>query len=77
MTLSGSNTYTGGTTISNGTLRAGSARGFSSGSAFIVNSFLDLGGRIEQHVRIRRQRPAGLGRVLESDRFLGWQRYSD
>jgi autotransporter-associated beta strand protein len=42
--LSGNNTYTGGTTVSAGTLEAGSLNGFSPGSAFTVNSILDLHG---------------------------------
>ena len=42
--LSGINTYTGGTTVSAGTLEAGSLTGFSPGSAFTVNSILDLHG---------------------------------
>ena len=43
-TLSGNNTYTGATTVSAGTLQVGSTTGFSSGSAFTVNSVLDLAG---------------------------------
>jgi autotransporter-associated beta strand protein len=42
--LGGTNTYTGATTVSAGTLKAGSAGAFSSSSAFTVNSTLDLGG---------------------------------
>lgn len=42
--LSGNNTYTGSTTISAGTLEAGSVNGFSQNSAFTVNSILDLHG---------------------------------
>jgi autotransporter-associated beta strand protein len=42
--LGGTNTYTGTTTVSAGTLKAGSAGAFSSSSAFTVNSTLDLGG---------------------------------
>jgi outer membrane autotransporter protein len=48
-TLSGNNTYTGVTTVSDGILQAGSATGFSSGSAFVVGTgrsvaTLDLNG---------------------------------
>jgi autotransporter-associated beta strand protein len=42
--LGGTNTYTGATTVSAGTLKAGSTGAFSSSSAFTVNSTLDLGG---------------------------------
>src|SRR5205823_1431622 len=42
--LAANNTYTGGTTISAGTLQAGSATGFSPNSEFTVNSILDLHG---------------------------------
>jgi autotransporter-associated beta strand protein len=42
--LSGTNTYTGATTVSAGTLKAGSTGAFSTSSAFTVNSTLDLGG---------------------------------
>jgi autotransporter-associated beta strand protein len=42
--LSGTSTYTGATTVSAGTLKAGSTGAFSSSSAFTVNSTLDLGG---------------------------------
>ncbi len=42
--LAGVNTYTGSTTISAGTLQAGSATGLSPNSAFTVNSTLDLHG---------------------------------
>jgi autotransporter-associated beta strand protein len=44
LVLTGANTYTGGTTISAGTLQAGSATGFSPNSEFTVNSILDLHG---------------------------------
>jgi fibronectin-binding autotransporter adhesin len=44
LTLAGSDTYTGSTTISAGTLQAGSTTGLSQGSAFTVNSILDLDG---------------------------------
>ena len=44
LSLSGSNTYSGATTVSGGTLQAGSITGLSSGSAFTVNSVLDLDG---------------------------------
>ena len=46
MTLSGNNTYSGTTTVDNGTLRAGSAAGFSQQSAFAVNlnGTLDVNG---------------------------------
>jgi fibronectin-binding autotransporter adhesin len=44
LTLSGVNTYTGGTLVSAGTLQAGATTGFSSSSAFTVNSVLDLAG---------------------------------
>ena len=43
-TLSGSNTYSGATTVGVGTLMAGSTTAFSPNSAFTVNSTLDLGG---------------------------------
>src|SRR5206468_2182746 len=42
--LAANNNYTGGTTISAGTLQAGSATGFSPNSEFTVNSILDLHG---------------------------------
>ncbi len=42
--LGGTNTYTGATTVSAGTLKAGSTGAFSTSSAFTVNSTLDLGG---------------------------------
>ena len=42
--LTGGNTYSGATTVSRGTLQAGSLAGLSSGSAFTVNSVLDLDG---------------------------------
>jgi autotransporter-associated beta strand protein len=42
--LGGTNTYTGATTVSAGTLKAGSTGAFSSSSAFTVNATLDLGG---------------------------------
>jgi autotransporter-associated beta strand protein len=42
--LGGTNTYTGATIVSAGTLKAGSTGAFSSSSAFTVNSTLDLGG---------------------------------
>ena len=41
-TLTGNNTYTGATTVSVGTLQAGSITGFSSSSAFTVNSVWTL-----------------------------------
>lgn len=44
LTLSGADTYTGVTTVSAGTLQAGSTTGLSSSSAFTVTSTLDLGG---------------------------------
>ena len=44
LTLSGANTYTGVTTVSTGTLQAGSTTGFATNSAFTVNSILDLNG---------------------------------
>ena len=46
LTLSGENTYTGGTTISNGTLRLGANAALPSGRAATINngSILDLGG---------------------------------
>jgi len=44
LTLTGINTYTGGTTVSAGTLQAGALNGFSPNSAFTVNSILDLNG---------------------------------
>jgi fibronectin-binding autotransporter adhesin len=42
--LAGNNTYSGVTTISNGTIQAGSATAFSPNSAFTVNAVLDLNG---------------------------------
>ena len=42
--LSGTNSYTGATTVSAGTLKAGSTGALSTSSAFTVNSTLDLGG---------------------------------
>jgi fibronectin-binding autotransporter adhesin len=42
--LSGNNTYSGATTVSVGTLQAGSTTGFSTNSDFTVNSVLDLNG---------------------------------
>ena len=42
--LSGNNTYFGVTTITAGTLQAGSTTAFSPNSAFTVNSVLDLAG---------------------------------
>lgn len=45
--LTGNNVYTGSTTVSAGTLAAGSPGGFSPTSAFIVNSILDLNGFAE------------------------------
>jgi len=44
LNLSSNNTYTGATTVSAGTLLAGSATAFSANSAFTVNSQLDLNG---------------------------------
>ena len=44
MILSGSNTYSGITLVSVGTLQAGSPTAFSPNSAFTVNSTLDLNG---------------------------------
>ncbi|WP_253252537.1 autotransporter outer membrane beta-barrel domain-containing protein [Variovorax boronicumulans] len=45
LTLTGANTYTGGTTVAAGTLRAGSADAFVQNSAYTVNGgTLDLGG---------------------------------
>ena len=44
LTLSGTNTYSGPTTVSAGTLRAGSITGLSATSDFTVNSTLDLNG---------------------------------
>ena len=44
LNLSSNNTYTGATTVSAGTLQAGSATAFSANSAFTVNSQLDLNG---------------------------------
>ena len=44
MILTGLNSYSGPTTVSVGTLQAGSATALSSNSAFIVNAFLDLNG---------------------------------
>jgi fibronectin-binding autotransporter adhesin len=44
LTLSGANTYGGFTTVSAGTLQAGSTTGFSANSAFVVTSTLDLNG---------------------------------
>jgi autotransporter-associated beta strand protein len=44
MLLTGANTYSGPTTISAGTLQAGSITAFSPSSAFTVNSVLDLNG---------------------------------
>ena len=44
LTLTGANTYTGGTIVNAGTLQAGSATGFSPNSEFTVNSILDLHG---------------------------------
>ncbi len=44
LTLSGDNTYTGATTVSAGTLQAGSATAFASGSAYTVDGTLDLDG---------------------------------
>jgi len=43
-TLSGTNTYTGATTVGVGTLKAGSATAFSPNSVFTVNATLDLAG---------------------------------
>ncbi len=45
LTLSGNNTYSGSTTVSAGTLRAGSASAFSQNSAFVVTNVLDLNGQ--------------------------------
>ena len=42
LTLTGVNSYSGPTTVSAGTLQAGSATALSSNSAFTVNAFLDL-----------------------------------
>ena len=42
--LTGNNTYTGSTTVSAGTLKAGSLTAFSPNSEFTVNSILDLNG---------------------------------
>ena len=44
LTLTGVNTYTGQTSVSAGTLKAGSTTAFSPGSAFFVNGTLDLAG---------------------------------
>ena len=44
LTLSGISTYIGGTTVSAGTLQAGSVTALSASSAFTVNSVLDLNG---------------------------------
>ena len=44
LTLSGTNTYTGPTTVNAGTLQAGSSGGLSASSDFTVNSTLDLNG---------------------------------
>jgi autotransporter-associated beta strand protein len=44
LTLSGISTYSGPTTVSAGTLQAGSTKGFSPNSAFTVHSILDLNG---------------------------------
>jgi outer membrane autotransporter protein len=44
LNVSSNNTYSGGTLVTAGTLRAGSATGFSPNSAFTVNSVLDLNG---------------------------------
>ena len=44
LTLSGTNTYSGATTVSAGILRAGSTTGLSATSDFTVTSILDLGG---------------------------------
>ena len=44
LTLSGSNTYSGATTVSLGTVQAGSITALSANSAFAVNSTLDLNG---------------------------------
>ena len=44
MTLSGNNTYSGVTTVSAGTLQAGSVTGLSAASDFTVNAILNLNG---------------------------------
>jgi len=44
LTLGGNNTYTGATTVTAGTLAAGSTTGFSASSDYTVNSTLDLAG---------------------------------
>ena len=44
LTLSGPNTYTGATTVSVGTLQAGSTTALSATSDFTVNAILDLNG---------------------------------
>ncbi len=46
LTLSGTNSYSGPTTVSNGTLRIGSAGGLSGGSLAVNSSMLDLSGAV-------------------------------
>jgi fibronectin-binding autotransporter adhesin len=60
--LSGDNTYTGATTVSAGTLQAGSATAFSSGSAYTVAGTLDLGGFSQTIASL-----SGSGSVLTSN----------
>ena len=50
LTLSGDNTYTGGTTVLQGNLVAASANALGTGNVFVNNGFLQLGGPLTLHI---------------------------